>query len=364
MSNKQSSFHMGDEFNGYGQMRYLKGTRPEIHPPLSQENVRLSPDFGDHLLKMLGSIPTVINPDGANPNLRPLLGSMASVNKVIIRKNESAGTYNLKFNVMSDQDLTDGSYPYIEKRDHMVPVGYRPFDTAIVYYIDDFKREANWRAEKLKEDFGIDATMISLTLPAAQDTDGKQTALGFANSWNTMDDSETIDMIYIFCHASERMLQFVDGSAYNALTIDGWNKKKNEKVAGNLHSLKKKDIVRLYLQACNAGLVDYYKVEGKNVASIMSTKLADDSAVYAWNGSVSFGPPAVIQDVYGLVDADYDFEPRVSENQDHYDSVIKDLKSEGLIETATGPMGEVVYHKGDYCPYGYIPGTYLTAKEA
>jgi len=40
------------------------------------------------------------------------------------------------------------------------------------------------------------------------------------------------------------------------------------------------------------------------------------------------------------------------------------LKSEGLIETATGPMGEVVYHKGDYFPYGYIPGTYLTAKEA
>lgn len=375
MGKKRSSFHMGDEFNGYGQIRYLKGYMPEIHPPMSQENVHLSPDFGDHLLQILGSIPIVINPNGINSVLPTLLGSMASVNQVIIKKNETTGTYIFKFNVVSDQDFTDDSYPYIEIRDNLIPTGYKPFDSAIIYYIDDFKREAAWRAEKLKEEFGIDATMVALTLPATQDTDGKQTALGFANSWDTIDDSETIDFIYIFCHATERMLQFVDGSKYNALTINGKNKKGDAKVAGDLHNLKKKDIVRLYLQACNTGLVDYYKVYNTNVASIMSTKLADDSATYAWNGSVSFGPPAVIQDINDLVDVTYDLEPRVSEKQENYEEVIADLKSKGLIETATGPMGEVTYHNekyyengeyhdnGKYYPNGYIPGTYIIAKE-
>ena len=138
--------------------------------------------------------------------------------------------------------------------------------------------------------------------------------------------------------------------------FDGWNQE------GFLWNLRKKDVVRLHIQACNTGLLDYYKVEHKNVASIMSTKLADDSAAYAWNGSVSFGPPAIAQGAYDLVDADYELEPRVSENQDHYNSVISDLKQRGKIETAMLPMGEVIYHNGKYCPYGYFPGTYIIEK--
>lgn len=112
MGKKQSSFHMGDEFNGNGEIRYLKGTQPGLHPPMSQENVHLTPDFGTYLLKVLGSMPAVINPIGVNPALLALLGSMASVNKVIITKDSVTGNYIFKFNVTSNQDLTDGSYPY------------------------------------------------------------------------------------------------------------------------------------------------------------------------------------------------------------------------------------------------------------
>lgn len=361
MNKNQSSFHMGNEFNGYGETRYLKGTEPRHHAPVSQEKVQLMPDFGIHLLKMLGGIPTIINPGNSEPMLLAMLGSMPGMTKVVLTKDEYTGTYTYNFNVISNQDLTNGSYPYVKSMSSETPTGFVPFDTAIIYYIDDFKREANWRAEKLKEEFNIDAVMISLTLSDEQDKDGKQIALGFANSWNTLDDSDMVDFVYIFCHGSERMLQFKNGSHYNALTIDRKNSN-DEDVAGNLWNLRKKDVVRLHIQACNTGLLDYYKVEHKNVASIMSTKLADDSAAYAWNGSVSFGPPAIAQGAYDLVDADYELEPRVSENQDHYNSVISDLKQRGKIETAMLPMGEVIYHNGKYCPYGYFPGTYIIEK--
>lgn len=123
MGKKKSSFHMSDEFNGYGGTRYLKGKNPRINPPLSQENIRLSPDFGNYLIKMLGSIPVIINPANINPVLLTLLGAMASVNQIIITKDPVTGNYVFKFNVINRHDLTDGSYlnfSYIE--DTKIPV--------------------------------------------------------------------------------------------------------------------------------------------------------------------------------------------------------------------------------------------------
>lgn len=123
MGKKQSSFHMGYEFNGHGGIRYLRGTQSYIHPPVSQENVHLTPDFGNYLLKVLGSIPIIINPLSINPVLLALLGSMASMKQVIITKDDATGNYILKFNVISLQDLTDGSYPhYYQIIDSQVPV--------------------------------------------------------------------------------------------------------------------------------------------------------------------------------------------------------------------------------------------------
>lgn len=45
MGSKKSSFHMGDEFNGKGEKVYLRATTCKTYEPLSQENVRLTPDF-------------------------------------------------------------------------------------------------------------------------------------------------------------------------------------------------------------------------------------------------------------------------------------------------------------------------------
>lgn len=123
MGRKQSSFHMGNEFNGNGEVRYLKGTQPCIHPPVSQENVQLTPDFGNYLLKVLGSIPVAISPLNINPALFALLGSMASVTQVIITKDPVTGNYDFKFKIISPQDFTNGSYPYtFQIMDNQIPI--------------------------------------------------------------------------------------------------------------------------------------------------------------------------------------------------------------------------------------------------
>lgn len=122
MSSRQSSFHMGDEFNGYGEIRYLKGTNPGVHPPISQENIHLSFEMGNEVLKALGSIPTVIDPAAADTTLQTMLGSMAGVNRVIARREKTTEKCTLKFNVTSSRDFTNGAYPYRgQKRNCKVP---------------------------------------------------------------------------------------------------------------------------------------------------------------------------------------------------------------------------------------------------
>ena len=110
MAKNQSSFYMGNEFNGYGEVRYVKGTRPETYSPLSQENVQLTPDFRELLLQVLGSNPAVIVPENMSAILRLAEGAAYSVNQVIVKK-DSDGNYTLDFNVNHAHDLTDGSYP-------------------------------------------------------------------------------------------------------------------------------------------------------------------------------------------------------------------------------------------------------------
>lgn len=110
MGNNQSSFHLGNEFNGYGKKTYLKASQYGINPPLPQENVQLSQDYSKYLIMMLGSIPIVLDPTSMNPVLNSIIGSMASVNQAIMTK-DAAGNYVVQFNVVS-KNFTDGAYPY------------------------------------------------------------------------------------------------------------------------------------------------------------------------------------------------------------------------------------------------------------
>ena len=59
MGSKKSSFHMGDEFNGKGEKVYLRATTHKTYQPLSQENVRLTPDFKQCVPKAVGAMPAM-----------------------------------------------------------------------------------------------------------------------------------------------------------------------------------------------------------------------------------------------------------------------------------------------------------------
>ncbi len=170
---KRSSFHMGGEFNGYGEVRYLKGTRPKVRIPHSQENVRLSPDFGNCLLKMLGSIPVVIFPSNRNPVRMAAVGSQAAVNRVIIKKDEKTGRYFFHLKAKNLQELTNGSYPYTFKttgreepvviflEDQWVKAG-EPAGAKWKYYADGKFVKGDWVKSKGKWYYiGFDGYMVT-----------------------------------------------------------------------------------------------------------------------------------------------------------------------------------------------------------
>lgn len=111
MAKGKSSFHMGNEFNGYGDITYLKGTQRRTYAPLTQENVCLTRDFSSLLLKVLGGIPLVLNAQSANVGLMlTALGGMSIVNQVVVKKDVNTGMYT--FNVFSaaSNGFTNGAY--------------------------------------------------------------------------------------------------------------------------------------------------------------------------------------------------------------------------------------------------------------
>lgn len=220
--------------------------------------------------------------------------------------------------------------------------------TAYVYYIDDFEREAKWQIQQL-ENQGLNVTSYDLSEADSMEEydDEKQRGQYFMDLWENMDDSEQIDYVYIFCHGSERMLLFEEGSYYNGLTIDGKNSK-NEEVAGELNELDKKNINNLYIQACNTGLVAVYEVGEINVAKILSTKIADDGITYAWDGSVSFGPSAIKQGINNFFGVEYDLEARTSRKQSHYKDVIHRINEDYGTSYSLTPKGQVKYKGGEY----------------
>lgn len=110
MGKKKSSFHMGDEFNGNGQKVYLRPTKHNTYEPLSQQNVRLTPDFTQFVPRALGALPLVMNPlnDTAMSGAKAL-GGIPEIGQVIIEKETKTGSYRMRARVRRKQ-LTTGSH--------------------------------------------------------------------------------------------------------------------------------------------------------------------------------------------------------------------------------------------------------------
>lgn len=115
MASKKSSFHMGDEFNGKGEKVYLRATTHKTYEPLSQENVRLTPDFKQCVPKAIGAIPAMGNAGGGSSGtLSKAVGALAAAGRIIVQKGSAEGKYLISFHI-SKMRLTDGSYLHKKK---------------------------------------------------------------------------------------------------------------------------------------------------------------------------------------------------------------------------------------------------------
>jgi len=110
MGSKNGSFHMSNEFNGYGQKTYLAAAQYNSYPALSQENIRLTPDFGSALTKALGGQAVMINASSGNPMLLKILGGLSSANQIVIGKDQSTGQYLFSYAVSGSNEFTNNSY--------------------------------------------------------------------------------------------------------------------------------------------------------------------------------------------------------------------------------------------------------------
>lgn len=101
---------MGDEFNGNGRKVYLKGTQHNTYEPLSQRDIRLTPDFGQCAPRALGAVPVMSNPKSRNAGAAlKVLGGVPDAGCVILSKDKKTGRFQAKFTIRKRQ-LTTGSY--------------------------------------------------------------------------------------------------------------------------------------------------------------------------------------------------------------------------------------------------------------
>ncbi|ANU48243.1 hypothetical protein ADH76_11605 [Enterocloster clostridioformis] len=107
--NKRSSFSMSNRFNGYGDKTYIKAIETKTYMPLSQKDVRRTPDFSGLVPKMLGIKSVVIDPRNMNDIVMTSLGGEAIANKVIIEKNKLSEGYSTNVQI-AGLGMSTGSY--------------------------------------------------------------------------------------------------------------------------------------------------------------------------------------------------------------------------------------------------------------
>jgi RHS repeat-associated protein len=160
------------------------------------------------------------------------------------------------------------------------------------------------------------------------------TITDFKKAWNEMGTEKgktvNINVVVIYSHGNERALILTDGTSTNALSIDGKNSHGGP--IGNLNILKSKKINKLYLYSCDAGNLAAAKSKKGNIAQwfLNHNKIG---TVYAYDGSVSFGPPYVAD----VID---DYPARLADNQESFYTINADY---GVKDTNIDPAGLILY---------------------
>ena len=116
MGSRKSSFHMGDEFNGKGDKVYLRASSYRTYEPLSQENVRLTPDFSQCVPRALGAVPLMGGAGGGGAGAQAkAAGALAAAGQITVRRGSGEGEYLTGFRI-SRKRLTNGAYLHKNKQ--------------------------------------------------------------------------------------------------------------------------------------------------------------------------------------------------------------------------------------------------------
>ena len=100
---------------------------PVTLTPVSQENVRLTPNFNKHLLKIIFSIPAVWDPANLDPAMMKIMGALAAVNQVIFPETPRDGagqTPALDFRLASRHATSQVGmlvYTFGDRRERHIP---------------------------------------------------------------------------------------------------------------------------------------------------------------------------------------------------------------------------------------------------
>ena len=156
-----------------------------------------------------------------------------------------------------------------------------------------FKKQALYQ-QKVLESQGYDVELVQ-----TDDVDI------FMDEWNDMDPKTTTAVVISHCNGMS--LIFENNSSTNAMSATGKNRSGVN--IPSISELTGPEIAELYIYSCNAGHEEFLASEGTNVADAFRD-LSNVDTVFAFDGSVGFGPPALFRTTY---------EPRLSHEQSYDD---------------------------------------------
>lgn len=209
MGKKKSSFQMGNQFNGYGDTVYIKAD-PVTVPPVSQDNVTLTPDYSQYALYAAGGNPTALGAESTNETTRMMVGAISSLNQVTVTKSSSNSGYSASFSVSSDGFITN-SYATNVPSNEAVTKSYSKFFAVVP------KKLIVRRARTTKQDANFILAQIESGKEVKVVTEGKGNRRNYVFA-SAEDDSNDYRWIKVTCMPDKEYKQEGDGDG----EVEGW----------------------------------------------------------------------------------------------------------------------------------------------
>lgn len=213
MGKKKSSFHMGNQFNGYGDTVYLKA-EPVKAAPVSQEDVKLTPDYSKEALAAAGANPAVLNPGNMDEATQTMLGAQTSLNYVEVTKS-GEGSCQAGFKIAAG-GFADASYATYKPNSKPVRIDYRMCFSVTQTANLKIKTRRTTHDGALQNDGSRNSEYLIALIPSGQQilavTENGDLACG-----RTEDDTDSYEWVKVMCIA-----EFDNEKGKKGEMVEGW----------------------------------------------------------------------------------------------------------------------------------------------